>query len=73
MEMEKKKKDYEAPDIEVTQIEVESSICSGSQDVEFSGTTDGSVNIANQEVADVSNNDFFSSSWEVPNTSSTGN
>lgn len=75
MEMEKKKKDYEAPDIKVTQVEIESSICSGSQDVKFTGEGQAEVNIADQEVAGVTNNDFFgNSSWEIPsNSTTTGN
>lgn len=74
MEMEKKKKDYEAPDIEVTQIEVESSICNGS--VEFTGETGvGKIDIASQGVQIEYNpdgsaiNDFSNSSWDVSNSS----
>lgn len=72
MEMEKKKKDYEAPDIKVTQVEIESSICSGSgDDVEF-GKQGANVTIQDQGVqiakdeAGNTINDFSSSEWNVP-------
>lgn len=54
MEMEKKKKDYEAPDIEVTQIEVESSICNGSVEPEVTspGGTDTQAQEINTEFKD---------------------
>lgn len=50
MEMEKKKKDYEAPDIKVTQVEIESSICNGSVEFKGSDTGVGQIDIASQEV-----------------------
>lgn len=76
MEMEKKKKDYEAPDIKVTQVEIESSICNGS--VEFKGENETQVNIAEQGVQDMSNgtetfNDFSKDFWNMPGTDTGSN
>ena len=68
--METKKKDYEAPDISLKRVEIESQICSGSQNVEFKGEGAGQVNIADQGVAPVTGNDFSQSAWEVPATPS---
>lgn len=70
MEMEKKKKDYEAPDIEVTQIEVESSICTGSdqkgEDVKFGGA-ENSISVETQGIENAANNDFSSNVWGETN------
>lgn len=63
--MEKKKKDYVAPDIEVTQVEIESAICNGS--VEFGKDKTGAIEIDNQQFADMNGtNDFSSTEWIMP-------
>lgn len=71
MEMEKKKKDYEAPDIKVTQVEIESSICTGSdqkgEDVKFGGSA-GSINVESQGIEDAANNDFSDKLWGDTNS-----
>ena len=68
MEMEKKKKDYEAPDIEVTQVEVESSICNGSVEPEVQ-TTEGTSTVS-QDVSTgfETENNFGSGSWDNQKT-----
>lgn len=54
-----KKKDYESPDIQVTKVELESSICSGSVDIQNPDTTTG--RIQEQTI----NNDFNSESFNT--------
>lgn len=62
MEMEKKKKDYEAPDIKVTQVEIENSICSGSgEEVKFGDQNEG-ITISDQTITDTKN-DFSEEVW----------
>lgn len=68
----KKKKTYESPDTQVTQVELESSICNGSVDFKEDGTNKG-VTISSQTMATPTSvgeggalNDFTDDSWITP-------
>ena len=62
-----KKLPYEAPDMQVTHVELESSICTGSVDF---GKEEKKVEIVNQEVNQSTQNDFFTSegAWDIENS-----
>lgn len=64
----KKKKLYVQPETAVTQVELESPICSGSV---MYDTEEKHVQINNQNFADMSgSNDFSNDAWQVDNTAS---
>ncbi len=61
----KNKQPYESPDITVTRVELESSICSGSVDFVGKDKQQG-VTISSQQVVDMNGtNDFSSNEWNV--------
>ncbi len=64
--METKKKDYEAPDISLKRVEIESQICTGSdqkgEDVKFGGA-ENSVSVQSQGIENATNNDFSGITW----------
>lgn len=60
--MEMKKRTYVSPGVEVTRVELESSICDGS--VVYKGDNDAEgINISGQDVIESSGNDFSGSAW----------
>ncbi len=59
--MEMKKRTYVSPGVEVTRVELESSICDGS--VEYKGDNAEGINIASQDVIESSGNDFSGNAW----------
>lgn len=59
----KKKKLYVQPETAVTQVELESPICSGS--VQFGDDVNTRVDINNQTIEESVNNDFSDNSWSV--------
>lgn len=61
----KKKKLYEQPETAVTNVELESPICSGS--VQFGGDAEKNVSINNQSVTDAGN-DFSNETWTIDHT-----
>lgn len=58
-----RKKNYEQPQTVVTQVKLESPICSGS--VQFGGETDAKVDINKQEVISNQVNDFSGDEWNI--------
>ncbi len=64
--MEKKKKIYEQPKTTVTQVELESPICSGS--AVFKGEEAEGVNIKAQGVVETEANDFSGNPWAEINS-----
>lgn len=63
----KNKQPYESPDITVTRVELESSICSGSVDFVGKDKQQG-VTISSQQVVDMNGtNDFSNNEWKVDN------
>jgi len=69
--METKKKVYEAPDISLTQVEVESSICSGSVDFNKVESKSDGVVVSDQSVVDMNGtNDFSGTAWGTIDNSS---
>lgn len=66
--MVKKKQPYESPEIKATQVEIESSICSGS--VEFENPNESVGKIEAQEVNTDFGYDLGSDDWTIGNSSS---
>ena len=64
--MEKKKKHYESPDIKVTQVELESSICSGSIDIQNPNSDQGRIQ-EHTINTDFSSDSFNSVGWTEQN------
>ena len=65
-----KKRIYVAPETEVTRVEIESAICSGS--VDFGTDAEKKITISSQDFAsDVTTNDFSNDAWNLSSTSTT--
>lgn len=62
--MVKKKLPYQAPDIQETRVELESSICAGSVDIQNPENQDRGAGIQEQHINDDFNSDGFNTgSW----------
>ncbi len=64
--MHKFKKNYEAPDLNVSRVEVESSICGGSVDF---GDREKPIVIDDQAFNPGTENDFSGQAWDMDNNS----
>lgn len=71
--MVKQKLTYEAPEIKVTHVELESSICAGSVDFKNPNENAGRIEAQtiNKDFKSENENNYFNTGWESGSTSST--